>query len=73
MERYAVCDDNPLAIDYRNFSHLVKTGRDSTGKESKHIKISAINVVGGRRTGYRSHTQSAERLEELEDNVWSGG
>ena len=49
------------------------TGRDSTGKESKHIKISAINVVGGRRTGYRSHTRSAERLEELEDNVWSVG
>ena len=25
MERYAVCDDNPLAIDYRNFSHLVNS------------------------------------------------
>ena len=49
------------------------TGRYSTGKESKHIKISAINVVGGRRTGYRSHTRSAERLEELEENVWSVG
>ena len=23
MERYAECDDNPLAIDYRNFSDLV--------------------------------------------------
>ena len=21
----AVCDDNPLAIDYRNFSHLVNS------------------------------------------------
>ena len=49
------------------------TGRDSTGKESKHIKIFAINVVGGRRTGYRSHTRSAERLEEPEENVWSVG
>ena len=49
------------------------TGRDSTGKESKQIKISAINVVGGRRTGYRSHTRSAERLEEREENVWSVG
>ena len=25
MERYAICDDNPLAIDYRNFSHLVNS------------------------------------------------
>ena len=25
MERYAVCDDNPLAIDYRNFSHLINS------------------------------------------------
>ena len=23
MERYAVCDDNPLAIEYRGFSLLV--------------------------------------------------
>ena len=23
MEMYVVCDDNPLAIDYRNFSHLL--------------------------------------------------
>ena len=26
MERYAICDDNPLAIYYRNFSHLVGGG-----------------------------------------------
>ena len=25
MERYAVCDDNPLAIDYRDFSLLVNS------------------------------------------------
>ena len=25
MERYAVCDDNPLAIDCRNFYHLVNS------------------------------------------------
>ena len=25
MERYAACNDNPLAIDYRNFSHLVNS------------------------------------------------
>ena len=24
IERYAVCNDNPLAIDYRDFSPLVK-------------------------------------------------
>ena len=35
------------------------------------IQISAIDVVGGRITGCRSHPQSAEQLEELEDNVWS--
>ena len=44
-------------------------------KESEHIQISVIDVVGGRRTESRSHTQSqsAERLEELEENVWSFG
>ena len=25
MERYAVCDDNPLAIDYRDFSLLANS------------------------------------------------
>ena len=37
------------------------TGRDS--KASEHIQIYVIDVVGGRRTGSRSHTQSqsAER------------
>ena len=25
MERYAVCDDNPLEIDYRDFSLLVNS------------------------------------------------
>ena len=45
--------------------------RDS--KESEHNHISATDVVGGRITGCRTHPQSAERLEELENNVWSVG
>ena len=44
-----------------------------TGKESEYIQISAIDVVGGGKTGCRSHPQSAERLKELEENVWSVG
>ena len=43
--------------------------RDS--KENEHIQIYAIDVVGGRRSGCRTHPPSAERLEELEKNVWS--
>ena len=27
MEMYAVCDDNPLAIDYINLSHLVNSNK----------------------------------------------
>ena len=46
------------------------TGIDS--KESEHIQIYGIDVVGGRRTGCRSHPHSAERLEEVEEN-WSVG
>ena len=40
------------------------TGRHSrrpTGQESEHIKISAIDVVGGGRTGCRSHLHTEER------------
>ena len=33
--------------------------------------ISGIDVGGGWRTGCGSHPQSAERVEELEDSVWS--
>ena len=47
------------------------TVRDS--KESEHNHISAIDVVGGRKTGCRTPPQSAERLEELEKNVWCVG
>ena len=45
------------------------TGRDS--KESEDIHIPGIDVVGGWRTGCGSHPQSAEWVEELEENVWS--
>ena len=27
IEKYAVCDDNPLAIYYRNLSHLVNSNK----------------------------------------------
>ena len=47
------------------------TVRDS--KESEHNHIYAIDVVGGRKTGCRTHPPSAERLEELEKNVSSVG
>ena len=35
------------------------------------IHIRGINIGGGWRTGCGSHPQSAERMEELEENVWS--
>ena len=35
------------------------------------INISGIDVGGGWRTGCGSHPQSAERVEELEESVWS--
>ena len=46
-----------------------------TGRNSRPIpaKIYAIDVVGGGKTGCRSHPQSAERLKEREENVWSVG
>ena len=40
-------------------------------KESEAIHIPGIDVGGGWRTGCGSHPPSAERLEELEDSVWS--
>ena len=40
-------------------------------KESEDIHIPGIDVVGGWRTGCGSHTPSAERVEELEESVWS--
>ena len=45
------------------------TGRDS--KESEDIHIPGIDVGGGWRTGCGSHPPSAERVEELEESVWS--
>ena len=45
------------------------TGRDI--KESKYIHIPGIDVGGRWRTGCGSHPQSAERVEELEESVWS--
>ena len=43
--------------------------RDS--KESEYIHIPGIDVGGGWRTGCGSHPPSAERVEELEESVWS--
>ena len=40
-------------------------------KESEDIHISGIDVGGGWRTGCGSHTSSAERVEEMEESVWS--
>ena len=40
-------------------------------KESEDIHIPGIDVGGGWRTGCGSHPPSAERVEELEDSVWS--
>ena len=45
------------------------TGRDS--KESEDIHIPGIDVDPGWKTGCGSHPQSAERVEELEESVWS--
>ena len=47
------------------------TGRYTN--ESEHIQISGIEAVGGWRTGRRSPPQRADRLEELEGNMWSVG
>ena len=35
------------------------------------IHIAGIDVGGGWRTGCGSHPPSAERVEELEESVWS--
>ena len=35
------------------------------------IDIPGIDVGGGWRTGCGSHTQGAERVEKLEESVWS--
>ena len=35
------------------------------------IHIPGIDVGGGWRTGCGSHTQGTERVEELEESVWS--
>ena len=43
--------------------------RDS--KESEDIHIPGIDVGGGWRTGCGSHPPCAERVEELEESVWS--
>ena len=40
-------------------------------KESEDIHIPGIDVGGGWRTGCGSHPPSAERVEELEESVWS--
>ena len=45
------------------------TGRHS--KESEDIHIPGIDVGRGWRTGCGSHPQTAERVEELEESVWS--
>ena len=44
-------------------------GRDS--KESEDIHIPGIDFGGGWITGCGSHPQSADRVEELEESVWS--
>ena len=40
-------------------------------KDSDDIHIPGIDVGGGWRTGCGSHPQSAERVEQLEESVWS--
>ena len=45
------------------------TGRDSN--ESEGIHIPGIDVGGGWSTGCGSHPQSGERVEELDEMVWS--
>ena len=45
------------------------TGRD--GKESGDIHIPVIYVGGGWRAGCGNHPSSAERVQELEESVWS--
>ena len=44
---------------------------DLSSKESEYIHIHGIDVGGGWRTGCESHPPSAERVEELEESVWS--
>ena len=56
MQRTSICRD-PF------------TGRYS--KESEYIHIPGIDVGGGCRTGCGSHPPIAERVEKLEESVWS--
>ena len=48
---------------------IYRPGRDS--KESEDIHIPGIDVGGGWRTGCGSDPPSTERVEELEESVWS--
>ena len=52
----------------------IKTQRSiyrQISKESEDIHMAEIDVGGGCGTGCASHPQSAERVDELEENVWS--
>ena len=40
-------------------------------RESEDIQIPGIDIGGGWRSGCGSHPQSAKRMEELEESVWS--
>ena len=44
---------------------------ETDSKESEDIHIPGIDVGGGWRTGCGSHPPSAERVQELEESVWS--
>ena len=53
----------------KHISSSSSTGRDI--KESEDIHIPGIDFGEGWRTGCESHPQSAERVEVLEESVWS--
>ena len=58
----------PFDVHFHNFDNVL-IRRDS--KESEDIHIPVIDVGGEWGTGCGSHPSSAERVEELEDSVWS--
>ena len=58
-----VCVSKHMVLSIRN--RLINTHYRKT------FLIPGIDVGGGWRTGCGSHPQSAERVEELEESVWS--
>ena len=58
-----------VGCNEHQYARYPVTGRDI--KESEDIHTPRIDVGGGLTTGCGSHPLSAERVEELEESVWS--